>query len=345
MSRVGYAFRIQKRLDVDEEETMTEATGKFVHETVLRREVTESIAPSLGTYVDVTLGGGGHSEALLEASPEARVVGFDRDPLALAAASARLARFGDRFVARKGTFSELTDQLAALGVREVRGIVADLGVSSPQLDDPSRGMSFLGEGPLDMRMDPTSGESAKELIGRLDHEDLANVIYRYGEERRSRRIARSIKRMDDDGELHTTSDLRRAVIRAVGAHRQGGVDPATRTFQAIRIAVNGELDEIEALLAIARTVLPEDGVLAVISFHSLEDRLVKRAFQDRTAWQPLTKKPVIPSEEEQAHNRRSRSAKLRAARRIDAPNDERWELVPLSAMKLRASSPIEDDDG
>ncbi len=345
MSRAGYAFRIQPRLsDLDEEETMTEPREAFVHETVLRHEVVRLVEPGEGTYVDVTLGGGGHAEALLEASPAARVIGMDRDPRALAHAKERLARFGARFVAEKATFLEVSEVLSSLSVREPAGIVADLGISSPQIDDPSRGMSFLGLGPLDMRMDPTTGESALELIHRLDQDELANVIYRYGEERRSRSIARSIKRLVAAGELETTHDLRRAVINAVGPHRAGGVDPATRTFQAIRIAVNEELDQLEALLASARTLLPEGGRLAVISFHSLEDRLVKRAFQDRAAWQPLTKKPVVPTDEEQAKNRRSRSAKLRVAERLGAHVDDPWELTPRSTTRLQ-TVPAREEDG
>ena len=160
----------------------------------------------------------------------------------------------------------------------VDGLLADLGVSSPQLTDAERGMSFRQEGPLDMRMDPTSGETAFELIERLDQDELADVIYQYGEEHRSRRVARCIKQASDAGELHTTQDLRRAVVRATGPRRVGGVDPATRTFQALRILVNRELEQLEALLAILPRIVKPGGAAAIISFHSLEDRLVKRAF-------------------------------------------------------------------
>ena len=323
---------------VDEEDDVTERG--FIHETVMLAEVVESIAPrGGGVYVDVTLGGGGHSEGILEAEPGARVIGVDRDPLALAAASARLARFGDRFVTKKGTFSELGTVLTSLGIEAVDGLIADLGISSPQIDDPSRGMSFRAAGPLDMRMDPTSGETVAELISRLSSDELADVIFHYGDERRSRRIARCIKQQDESGELETTLDLRRAVVRAVGPARVGGVDPATRTFQALRIAVNRELDEIEALLSAATFVVREGGVLAVISFHSLEDRLVKRATKDREIWQALTKKPREPSDEEAAKNPRSRSAKLRAARRLAHPDDQGARFIPsmppMSGMRMR----------
>jgi 16S rRNA (cytosine1402-N4)-methyltransferase len=196
--------------------------------------------------------------------------------------------------------------------------LADLGVSSFQLDTADRGMSFRMQGPLDMRMDTSRGETALELITRLDQDELADVIYELGEERRSRRVARCIKQALEEGNLNDTIELRRAIVRAVGPRRIGGIDPATRTFQALRIAVNSELNEVSALLKLARTRLKPGGLLAVISFHSLEDRLVKREFQDRMSWAPLTKKPIIAGEDEQAQNPRSRSAKLRVARRLAA---------------------------
>jgi 16S rRNA (cytosine1402-N4)-methyltransferase len=167
-----------------------------------------------------------------------------------------------------------------------------------------------------MRMDPSDGETALELIARLSDDDLANVLYEYGEEKRSRRIARSVKRAFADNQLHTTLDLRRAIVRAVGPVRVGGVDPATRTFQALRIAVNAELDQLADLLATVADVVELGGVAAILSFHSLEDRLVKRAFQRRDVWDPLTKKPLSATEEESIGNPRARSAKLRAARRV-----------------------------
>jgi 16S rRNA (cytosine1402-N4)-methyltransferase len=287
------------------------------HTSVLQREVAELFAlRQNGTLVDATLGAGGHTGALLAAGCGV-VVGIDRDPRALEIARARLERFGERVVLRHGCFSQIGDVLAALGIERVDGILADLGVSSMQLDEPERGMSFRFEGPLDMRMDPTRGESARELIMRLDDDDLAEVIARLGEERRARRVAKCIKQEAAIGKLDTTLDLRRAVVRAVGPARVGGIDPATRTFQALRMAVNRELFELEALLDGAPRWLRSGGILAVISFHSLEDRMTKRAFQ-QPPWQPLAKKPVVPSAEETLANPRAKSAKLRAARSLEA---------------------------
>ncbi|MBL9024753.1 MAG: 16S rRNA (cytosine(1402)-N(4))-methyltransferase RsmH [Myxococcales bacterium] len=284
------------------------------HVPVLRAEVLAALDPAEGkVFVDATLGAGGHSEAILRVSGT-KVIGLDRDPSALALASERLERFGARFRAVKAEFGDVASVLGEIGVTGVDGILADVGVSSMQLDQAERGMSFRHDGPLDMRMDPTSGETALELIARLSDDELADVIFKLGEERRSRRIARCIKQAEQANELVTTTDLRRAVIRAVGPARVGGVDPATRTFQALRIAVNGELDQLSALLEAAPRVLNPGGVLAIISFHSLEDRIVKRAFQDRSTWRPLSKKPITATDTELSRNPRSRSAKLRAAR-------------------------------
>ena len=295
---------------------MPSPTPAEPHVTVLRREVVEALAPRAGgVYLDVTLGAGGHAAAIL-AVEHTTVVGVDRDPSALELAQRRLARYGKRFAACHGRFSELPSVLASLGIERVDGMVADLGVSTMQLDEPARGLSFRESGPIDMRMDPSSGETALELIARLDDDALSEVILRYGEERRARRVARCIKQAFERGELFTTLELRRAVVRAVGPSRQGGVDPATRTFQALRIAVNDELREIEALLEAAPSLLAPDATLAVIAFHSLEDRMVKRFFAKRDLWQPLSKKPVLPSVVECDDNPRARSAKLRAARRL-----------------------------
>lgn len=292
----------------------------YSHATVLRTETVSLLGVRAGgVYVDATLGGGGHAEAILESSPGCVVVGVDRDPAAVAAATERLAKFGDRFQVLPGAFGDLPTLLQQAGIGKVDGIVADLGLSSAQLSEATRGMSFRLEGPLDMRMDPSLEETAFDLIERLSQDDLADVIYRYGEERRSRRVARCIKLALQDGRLETTKDLRQAVVRAVGPARVGGVDPATRTFQALRIAVNGELDQLTALLEFAPSLLVDDGVLAIISFHSLEDRLVKRAFQDRARWSRITKKPQLASAGEQRLNPRSRSAKLRAAARLADP--------------------------
>jgi 16S rRNA (cytosine1402-N4)-methyltransferase len=290
--------------------------GQYVHVTVMAAEVVRALGPERGgTYLDVTVGGGGHSAAILEASPSARVIAFDRDPAALTAARERLAVYGERALVAPASFDELEGWLAASKPGDLQGLVADLGISSNQLADAARGMSFRVEGPLDMRMDPTSGETARELIERLEMDELADVIYQLGEERRSRRVARCIKQALEQGELETTLDLRRAVVRAVGPRRVGGIDPATRTFQALRIAVNRELEQLDELLELGARVLAPGGIAAIISFHSLEDRRVKRAFLDAERWERLTTKPLVASAEEQAQNPRARSAKLRAARK------------------------------
>jgi len=290
----------------------------FEHTSVLLDEVLEQLAPVAGgVYADVTLGRGGHARAILERSaPDGRLIGTDRDPSALEAAAAVLAEFGERAMLRKARISDLRDVLTSLDIEHVDGIIADLGVSSAQLDQEERGFSLAKEGPIDMRMDPTEGESALDLIGRCDAEELANVIYRYGEEHRSRKIARSLRRAYEEGELETTADLRRSVHRATGG-RRGRIDPATKTFQALRIAVNEELGELESLLEQVPRVLRIGGVVAVISFHSLEDRIVKHTFRDSAHLLTLTKRPIVASDDERESNRRSRSAKLRAARRVE----------------------------
>jgi 16S rRNA (cytosine1402-N4)-methyltransferase len=290
--------------------------SEFDHVTVLPVETVAFVAPaSGGIYVDCTLGGGGHAERILEASsPDGQLIGIDRDQRALDAARKRLERFGSRAKFAHAPFGDLAEVLDTLGIAAVHGIVADLGVSSPQLDDAERGFSIMRDGPLDMRMDPTSGESALELIERLEEDELANVIFEYGEERKSRGVARSIKAALRAGQLATTDDLARAVRRVVGP-RKGRIDPATRTFQGLRIAVNGELDELRSLCATAPDRLHDGGVLAIISFHSLEDRIVKHGFREDARLTVLTKKPCEAGDAELAENPRSRSAKLRAARR------------------------------
>ena len=295
------------------------AMDDFEHVTVMREEVVTALvasAPAGGLIIDATLGGGGHSEAILERRSDLRVIGFDRDPRAIAASSERLARFGTRFQSVHSAFSCGVEILEQLTREPIAGVCADLGVSSPQIDDPTRGMSFRHSGPLDMRMDTLSGETALELIGRLDADELADIIFRYGEERRSRRIARNIKRAFDEDDLATTADLRRAIVRAIGPARIGGVDPGTRTFQALRIAVNSEIDELEKLLLWVTQRIAPGAAFAVLSFHSLEDRLVKQLFRQGDVWKALTKKPRMASDEEASTNPRSRSAKLRVARRL-----------------------------
>jgi 16S rRNA (cytosine1402-N4)-methyltransferase len=273
--------------------------AEFAHQTVLLAETVQLLEPKAGKLIiDGTLGGGGHTEALLEAG--ATVVGIGRDPKALEAATLRLARFGDRFTAKQGDYaSELT---------ACDGVLLDLGVSSPQLDDAARGFSFQSDGPLDMRMG-SAGLTAAELIESLPENELADVIYQYGEERHSRRIAKQLKALKPQ----TTLEAVEAIKRAVPRKAWGSIHVATRTFQALRIAVNHELEQLGGVLQRLPALLNPNGIAAIISFHSLEDRMVKHAFRDTL--EPITKKPITASDEEQARNPRSRSAKLRAARR------------------------------
>ncbi len=302
----------------EESEDVTDET-RFVHRAVMTEEVVSALSPRAGgVYVDATLGAGGHSKAILEA-PDTRVIAFDRDAEAIAGAARLRAEFPERLTVIHSDFSRAPEELSRLGIERVDGVCADLGVSSPQLDDGSRGMSFRREGPLDMRMDRTSEETAKSLIARLTDDELADVLYTLGDEHRSRRIARSIKRAEGEDDLNTTLDLRRAIVRAVGPVRVGGVDPATRSFQALRIAVNRELDELAALIGALPRMVRAGGVVAILSFHSLEDRLAKRAFADKQTWAPLWKKPRVATDEETAYNPRARSAKLRAARLLAEP--------------------------
>jgi 16S rRNA (cytosine1402-N4)-methyltransferase len=293
----------------------------FHHVPVLFDETLALLAPAPGKrFIDCTLGGAGHSSALLErSSPGGRLLALDRDPSAIAHAEERLGSFGDRVVLRKATFDRVAEIAREEGFDRVDGILADVGTSSPQLDVPERGFSFQSEGPLDMRMDPSSGETALELIARLSTEELADGIYKWGDERKSRPIARAIHACLAAGELHTTSDLRRAVVRVLGPKR-AKIDPATRTFQALRIMVNDELGQLERLLDSAPTLLAVGGVLAVISFHSHEDRLAKWAFREDPRLEPITKKPIVAGPEELERNPRARPAKLRAARRVEAPS-------------------------
>lgn len=289
----------------------------FVHESVMVQETLAALCPrSGGVYADATAGGGGHSEALLQASaPDGRVLAIDRDPDAVAEVQRRLAAYGERAQVVHGDYADLPEILRRCGSERVNGLVADLGVSSHQIDTAERGFSFGAEGPLDMRMDTSAGETLAELLDRVDERELADILFHYGEERRSRAVARSIVRARERGELSSTSDLRRAVVRVLGPKR-GRIDPATRTFQGLRIAVNRELDQLRTLLQSVPDMLEDEGVAAIISFHSLEDRMVKHAFRDDARLSPLTRRPITPGEEEQAYNPRSRSAKLRAARRI-----------------------------
>jgi 16S rRNA (cytosine1402-N4)-methyltransferase len=309
----------------------------FRHESVLVEETLAWLAPRPGgIYVDGTLGGGGHAERLLEASaPDGRLIGFDQDPAALAAAQERLKRFGNRVTFVHANFSKMAQELTTLGISQVHGILLDLGVSSHQLDMAERGFSFQQDGPLDMRMDPTLPDTAADLVNTLHREELEEIIRDYGEERFARRIAGAIVEQRQQGDIQRTAELaqiiRRAIPRATWEER---LDPATRTFQALRIAVNQELSSLEQFLGFFPTILAPNGRVAIISFHSLEDRLVKGAFRDlarsctcprslprcgcngKSLVKVLTSRVVTAGEDELAKNPRSRSARLRAAERL-----------------------------
>lgn len=264
-----------------------------------------------GVLIDCTLGGGGHSALLLEAHPALRLIGLDQDPTARAAAAERLARFGDRVQIVATNFADFTPAEPAVAV------LADLGVSSPQLDVAERGFSFRHDGPLDMRMNPQAGATAAELLERLEEGELADLIYAYGEERLSRRIARRIKQhLQEQGPFRGTAELAYAIAGCYPPKvRHGRIHPATRSFQALRIAVNDELGVLDRLLAAAPDWLLSGGLFGVISFHSLEDRRVKTAFVSDDRLQRVTRKPETATEAEQHSNPRSRSAKWRLARR------------------------------
>ncbi|HUF78813.1 MAG TPA: 16S rRNA (cytosine(1402)-N(4))-methyltransferase RsmH [Thermoanaerobaculia bacterium] len=306
------------------------------HVPVLVEEVLRYLAPERGgLYVDTTVGLGGHAEALLEASESARVLGIDRDPRALERAGRRLARFGGRVRLVEGSFSEIRELLARAepAVARPAGILADLGVSSLQLDTPERGFSFRFDAPLDMRMG-SSGPTAGEIVNRYPEADLTRIFREYGEERQARRIARALATARTEAPIETTRRLREVILGAkglepAGARREGRVDPATRVFQALRIEVNRELAELERFVDEAARLLAIDGRVVVISYHSLEDRIVKHSLRDlargeidEVTGRPraesrilevLTKKPVRPSPAEIAANPRARSARLRAA--------------------------------
>ena len=280
-------------------------------------EVLEHLAPSRGgMFVDCTVGLGGHARALLEAGAS-RLIGLDRDTAALAEARTALSEFGDRVELVHSDYRRLNDVLDARGITTVDGVLADLGVSSMQLDSPGRGFSFRRDDPLDMRMDTTTGPTAAESIRDVDERTLADLIYEFGEERHSRRIARAIVAARQRGAIETTAQLADVVRRANRQKGYSRIDPATRTFQAIRIWVNGELDGLDTFLTDAARRLGDGGRMAVITFHSLEDRIAKhtlRALQDEGIGLRIrTKRPMVPGEAEVERNPRARSAKLRAA--------------------------------
>jgi 16S rRNA (cytosine1402-N4)-methyltransferase len=284
------------------------------HEPVLAAEVVSFLAPRPdGVYVDATLGLGGHSAALLEAGA-GHVIGIDRDAAALARARTRLGPYGDRVAFVHADYRDVAGVLAGMGQAAVNGLLADFGVSSLQLDDAGRGFSFRQEGPLDMRMDQSRGAALKDRLAGVQEDTLATVIRTYGEERQARRVARAIVRAQAHGALSSTTDLAAVIRRAVGSRTWQRIDPATRTFQALRIWVNDELAGIEAFLPAAVAALVPGGRLATIAFHSLEDRAVKQAFRRWSAEGAVTlvtRRPVRPGDAERARNARSRSARLR----------------------------------
>jgi 16S rRNA (cytosine1402-N4)-methyltransferase len=308
------------------------------HRPVLLHETVQLLAPERGgLFVDATLGLGGHSEAILRASPTTRVLGIDRDREAIEYARRRLALYESRCRLVHADFREVARVLAEADVEAVSGVLADLGVSSLQFDTAARGFSFRHDAPLDMRMDARGDEeTAAELLARLPEEEIARIIFEYGEERKSRRIARLIVERRDEGRpVETTVELAELVARAVGHKRTERIHPATRTFQALRIAVNRELEGLGEFVETAIDLLQPQGRLCVISFHSLEDRIVKRALRRlsgrcecdprapvctcgaRRAVELLTRRPVTATEEEVSENPRARSAKLRAARKLE----------------------------
>jgi 16S rRNA (cytosine1402-N4)-methyltransferase len=307
----------------------------FAHVSVLCREVAEWLRPEPGKrYLDGTLGGGGHTEEILiRSSPDGQVLGLDRDDEAIAAASQRLQRFGGRLVARQASFANARDILAEIGWSGVDGVVLDLGISSHQIDTPERGFSFRAEAPLDMRMDRRQSLNAHEILNTFSADELERIFRDYGEERNARRIARAIVDERRRAPIYRTGELVKIID---GVKRAGRRDhhPATQVFQALRIAVNQELQHLERFMETGFEALLPKGRMAIIAFHSLDDRIVKRAFRKwsrscicpsrvlrcQCGWSQkarlLTKKPIVPSAREIDNNPRSRSAKLRIVERV-----------------------------
>ncbi|VTU00601.1 16s rrna methyltransferase : Ribosomal RNA small subunit methyltransferase H OS=Singulisphaera acidiphila (strain ATCC BAA-1392 / DSM 18658 / VKM B-2454 / MOB10) GN=rsmH PE=3 SV=1: Methyltransf_5 [Gemmataceae bacterium] len=284
------------------------------HAPVLAAEVLDRLGPRPGeTWVDCTVGGGGHSLLIADrVGASGRLVGLDQDPTMLDLARPRLDAAGARVTLVHANFDQLAGVLENLGIDAVDGVLADLGFASDQMDAGARGLSFREDGPLDMRLDPTAGATAADLVNAMSEAALADVFFEFGEERHSRRVARKVVERRATRPFATTADFA-AVVRSC-VPRSGGIDPATRVFQALRIAVNDELGALDRLLAALPKLVRPGGRAGVISFHSLEDRRVKQAFRG-PPWEPVTKKPVEAGDEELARNPRSRSAKLRVARR------------------------------
>jgi 16S rRNA (cytosine1402-N4)-methyltransferase len=309
-------------------------SGVGGHVPVLAREVVDALQPrDGGRYVDGTFGAGGYTAAMLDRA-DCQVIAIDRDPDAIAAGQVLAVRYAPRLRLIEGRFGDMAELLSSEGVEDVDGVALDLGVSSMQFDRAERGFSFRGDGPLDMRMEKR-GPSAADLVNEAEEAELADIFWRYGEERRSRRVARAIVEARKIKRIETTGELAEIVRRAVGPSAKDESDPATRAFQALRIAVNDELGELERGLAAAEAVLAPGGRLAVVSFHSLEDRAVKEYVRARAGRTPgpsrhappraaarevtlrdLTRKPVLPSASEVAANPRARSARLRVAEKL-----------------------------
>ncbi len=334
-ARGNFGQRLGGRPDPHQLPPEAEAPLPFYHESIMRKEVTDFLRPVQGgLFLDATLGGGGHTEALLQAG--ASVVALDQDPVAIEYASTRLRPYEDRFSVLRGNFRNLEEMLSEIGVRAFDGILADIGVSSKQLDDVSKGFSFMHDGPLDLRMNPDGPQTAADLVNTLSEEDLVRIFFEYGEEPKARRIARAIVKARETATIRTTLEL--AAIIEKASPRTGKRHPATLVFQALRIAVNDELGALQDFLKVAPKFLKAGGRLAIMSFHSLEDRIVKRAFHhyatpeiDRREWPAprpnpdyclhlVTRKPVEASPEEVQHNPRSRSARLRVAERLPIPS-------------------------
>lgn len=323
------------------------------HIPVLLDEVLAALAPlGAGLAVDATFGAGGYTRAMLAADADLRMIGIDRDPAAIAGGAGLVAESGGRLTLVPGRFGALDEHLAGLGEPCPSWVVLDIGVSSMQIDRPERGFSFRNDGPLDMRMGGT-GPSAADLVNEADEAALADILFHYGEERRSRAVARTLIEARRRGRIETTAQLADLVAGVVRTEPGSGIHPATRTFQGLRIAVNDELGELVRALHAAERVLKAGGRLAVVTFHSLEDRIVKQFFSARSgravqasrhlpgvaqtppkSFRPVTKGPVLPSDAETARNPRARSAKLRAAERTDAPAPE-----PLAAIHALAALP------
>lgn len=317
---------------------MPQNKDENIHQPVLPTEIVKLLKPQTGeTFVDATLGLGGHAEKILSNFDKTKVIGIDQDSEAIGYAGRRLEKFGERIEIFHANFSEIKNVLAKAGIEKVDGVMADLGVSSLQFDSAKRGFSFRFDAPLDMRMNAQAGaETAADLLAALSEFEIARIIYEYGEERLSRRIARRIVERRERGEpVETTKQLADLVQRAAGRGKKDKTHPATRTFQALRIAVNGELEILDQFIRDAVKILKKDGRLAVITFHSLEDRIIKQTFQKLSGKcfcpprlpqcvcgaskeiEILTRKPIVPSEKELAENPRARSAKLRACFKLN----------------------------